>query len=73
MRLLCGEALKTGAGVILANRKLKKEAQDPRVLWVADARYAFAVVGKHLAGKGFEAGVHPSAVVGEGVVIGEGT
>lgn len=67
------EALKTGAGVILASRKLKKETQDARVLWVADARYAFAAVGRHLAGKGFEAGVHPTAVVGEGVVIGEGS
>ena len=34
---------------------------------MADARYAFAVVAQGLRGKGFVAGIHPSAVVGEGV------
>jgi UDP-3-O-[3-hydroxymyristoyl] glucosamine N-acyltransferase len=40
---------------------------------VADPRYAFAVIARRLRGKGFEAGIHPSAVVGEEVAIGEGT
>jgi UDP-3-O-[3-hydroxymyristoyl] glucosamine N-acyltransferase len=74
-------ALESRAGVILANRNLEDAelpgvAQllpDPRVLWVADARYAFAVVGQRLRGRGFEAGVHPSAVVGKDVTIGVGT
>ncbi len=43
------------------------------MLWVADARYAFAVVGQRLRGRGFAAGVHPSAVVGKDVTIGVGT
>jgi UDP-3-O-[3-hydroxymyristoyl] glucosamine N-acyltransferase len=68
-------ALQSRAGAILANRSLE-EAElplDPRVLWVTDARYAFAVVGAKLRGRGFDAGVHPSAVVGESVRIGLGT
>ncbi len=68
-------ALASGAGVILANRSLEDAELplDPRVLWVEDARYAFSVVGKRLKGRGFEAGVHASAVVAAGVVIGVGT
>jgi UDP-3-O-[3-hydroxymyristoyl] glucosamine N-acyltransferase len=69
------KALASKAGAILANRRLESAELplDPRVLWVADARYAFAVVARGLSGRGFEAGVHPSAVVGEGVSIGVGT
>jgi UDP-3-O-[3-hydroxymyristoyl] glucosamine N-acyltransferase len=69
------QALASEAGAILANTSLEGAGfpLDPRVLWVPDARYAFAVVGRHLQGKGFEAGIHPSAVVGEGVRIGAGT
>jgi UDP-3-O-[3-hydroxymyristoyl] glucosamine N-acyltransferase len=74
-------ALASKAGAILANTSLEdaelpgaaQQLPDPRVLWVRDARYAFAVVGQRLRGRGFEAGVHPSAVVGEGVKIGVGT
>jgi UDP-3-O-[3-hydroxymyristoyl] glucosamine N-acyltransferase len=70
-------ALASEAGAILANTSLEDAelpgAPDPRVLWVRDARYAFALVGQRLRGRGFEAGVHPSAVVGEGVKIGVGT
>jgi UDP-3-O-[3-hydroxymyristoyl] glucosamine N-acyltransferase len=68
-------ALASEAGAVLANASLEEGEfpLDPRVLWVADARYAFAVVGRCLQGKGFEAGVHPSAVVGQGVRIGVGT
>jgi UDP-3-O-[3-hydroxymyristoyl] glucosamine N-acyltransferase len=67
------EALKSEAGVILANRRLKEQTADARVLWVGDARYGFAVVAQRLAGKGFSAGVHPTAVIGTDVVIGEGS
>ncbi|MCL2659259.1 MAG: UDP-3-O-(3-hydroxymyristoyl)glucosamine N-acyltransferase [Acidobacteriaceae bacterium] len=67
------DALASQAGVILASRKLEAQTKDSRVLWVADARYSFAVVGKRLAGKGFSAGVHPTAVIGEGVEIGDGS
>jgi UDP-3-O-[3-hydroxymyristoyl] glucosamine N-acyltransferase len=69
-------ALASQAGLILAEIKLKPaEAQqaDPRILWVRDARYAFAVVGQRLAGKEIEAGIHPTAIVGKDVVIGPGT
>jgi UDP-3-O-[3-hydroxymyristoyl] glucosamine N-acyltransferase len=69
------KALASKAGTILANRSLEAAELplDPRVLWVADARYAFALVGQRLRGRGFEAGVHPSAVVGTDVKIGLGT
>jgi UDP-3-O-[3-hydroxymyristoyl] glucosamine N-acyltransferase len=69
------KALESKAGTILANRSLEDAELplDPRVLWVGDARYAFAVVGSRMRGRGFEAGVHPSAVVGEGVAIGVGS
>ena len=69
------KALASKAGTILANRSLEDAELplDPRVLWVADARYAFALVGQRLRGRGFEAGVHPSAVIGTDVKIGLGT
>lgn len=69
------EALQSDAGAILANRRLESAELplDPRVLWVADARYAFAVVAAKLRGRGFEIGVHPTAIVGKNVVIGVGT
>lgn len=68
-------ALESGAGAILANRSLEdgELPLDPRVLWVEDARYGFSVVGQRLRGRGFEAGVHASAVMGAGVTIGVGT
>src|SRR3982074_1350349 len=48
-------ALSSGAAAILANTSLEdgEFPLDPRVLWVADARYAFAVVGQRLRGRGF--------------------
>ncbi len=69
------KALESKAGTILANRKLEEDdlPLDPRVLWVEDARYAFAVVGQRLRGRGFEGGVHPSAVIGKGAKIGPGS
>jgi UDP-3-O-[3-hydroxymyristoyl] glucosamine N-acyltransferase len=70
-----GKALRSNAGVILASRKLESEELplDPRVLWVADARYAFAVVARKLKGDVVRAGVHASAIIGQGVTIGVGT
>lgn len=69
------QALQSKAGTVLANRSLEGAnlPLDPRVLWVGDARYAFAVVGRNLKGRGFEGGVHPTAVVGASVRIGLGT
>jgi UDP-3-O-[3-hydroxymyristoyl] glucosamine N-acyltransferase len=69
------KALGSRAGTILANTSLEgaELPLDPRVLWVGDARYAFAVIGRRLRGRGFEAGVHSSAVVGAGVRIGVGS
>jgi UDP-3-O-[3-hydroxymyristoyl] glucosamine N-acyltransferase len=61
----------SAAGVILT--AMSSKTDDARVWRVADPRYAFAVVARKLSGKGFEAGIHPSAVVGEGVEIGKGT
>ncbi|MCU1249125.1 MAG: UDP-3-O-(3-hydroxymyristoyl)glucosamine N-acyltransferase [Edaphobacter sp.] len=68
-------ALRSRAAAILANTSLEdgEFPLDPRVLWVADARYAFAVVGQRLRGRGFKAGIHSSAVVGENIRIGQGT
>ena len=70
-----GRALASKAGVILASRNLESVELplDPRVLWVKDARYAFAVVARRLAGAGVREGVHASAVVGQKVAIGVGT
>jgi len=68
-------ALRSKAGVILASRKLESAELplDPRVLWVADARYAFAVVARRLNANGARPGVHASAVVGQKVTIAVGT
>ncbi len=63
------------AGVILAGKSFKADdlGDDSRIWQVDDPRYAFAVVAKRLKGKGFEAGIHASAVVGQGVEVGAGT
>ena len=68
-------ALESPAGAVLANVKLRTEGleENGRVVWVGDARYAFALVAQRLAGRVGEEGVHPSAVLGAGVVLGEGT
>jgi UDP-3-O-[3-hydroxymyristoyl] glucosamine N-acyltransferase len=64
-------AIESKAGLILAPKS--SQLEDHRIWRVADPRYAFATIASRLKGKGFEAGIHPSAVVGEDVVIGEGT
>ncbi|WP_158943179.1 UDP-3-O-(3-hydroxymyristoyl)glucosamine N-acyltransferase [Granulicella sp. S190] len=68
-------AKRSNAGVILASTKLAYAGQslDPRVLWVADARYTFAVIAKKLAGTGVQSGVHALAVVNSSATIGAGT
>ncbi len=66
-------AVESKAGAILASKKLTAQELDTRILWVSDPRYAFAQVAQGLRGKGFEAGIHPTAVIGEGVTIGAGT
>ena len=69
-------ALASQAGLILAAAKLKpsdSSSVDHRVLWVRDARYAFALAGRRLAAKGQEEGIHSTAVIGKDVVIEPGT
>ena len=69
------EALGSNAGVVLISKSLKiyEVNEESRVWRVDDPRYAFALVAKRLKGKEFEVGIHPSAIVGKGVEIGEGT
>lgn len=69
-------ALSSSAGLILANAKLKPTEpaeSHARVLWVRDARYAFALVAQKLGGQNFAPGIHPFAVVERGATIGEGS
>ena len=65
-------ALESRAGVVLASSKQGTEG-DVRVLWVEDARYAFAAVGKRLAVRKAVGIVHETAVIAAGAVLGEGT
>ncbi|WP_263384106.1 UDP-3-O-(3-hydroxymyristoyl)glucosamine N-acyltransferase [Granulicella arctica] len=67
-------ALASHAGSILASAQLFGGAKpdDRRVLLVQDARYAFALAGRCLRAK-IASGVHATAVIGDGVVVGAGT
>jgi len=70
------QALASSAGVVLANRKLKPVEDveyDRRVLWVRDARYAFALAASRLGGQSFVAGLDATATIGKDVAIGAGT
>ena len=69
------KAVESAAGAILAGRKLRVDGveADARILWVADARYSFAVVARELKGSEGESGVHATAVIGERVQIDVGT
>jgi UDP-3-O-[3-hydroxymyristoyl] glucosamine N-acyltransferase len=70
------QALASPAGVVLANRKLKPAdgaEYDTRVLWVRDARYAFALAASRLGGQNFAAGIDSTATIGKDVTIGAGT
>jgi UDP-3-O-[3-hydroxymyristoyl] glucosamine N-acyltransferase len=71
-------ALSSRAGLILAGTRLRNpvpdpDSVDPRLLWVRDARHSFSVLAKRLGGKRSASGVHPTAIIGEGVSIGPGT
>lgn len=77
-------ALNCPAGAILVSRSvLSKRSPDPsraaRLLAVQDARYAFALVARHLereravGGPSEQTQVHPTAVLGRAVRLGPGT
>ncbi len=67
-----GRAVASGAGVILAGERMRGGGvDDPRVIWVRDARLAFARVGQALETEVVATAVHPTAVVGEGVAVGQ--
>jgi UDP-3-O-[3-hydroxymyristoyl] glucosamine N-acyltransferase len=67
-------ALETKAGAILASLGML-QTQDPRVLWVRDPRYAFAVAGHALAPapNPNEPAIHPSAIIHPSAKLGERT
>ncbi len=71
------EALASGAGAILATVGLDAEvtpaARDERVLWVRDARYAFAVVARQLRPARLHGRVARTAEVADDAVVGERT
>jgi UDP-3-O-[3-hydroxymyristoyl] glucosamine N-acyltransferase len=64
-----GEALASGAGLILA--PAGSEASD-RVLVVRNPKYAFSLIGRWMDGF-TPAQIHPSVVIEDGVALGEGT
>ncbi|WP_213806365.1 UDP-3-O-(3-hydroxymyristoyl)glucosamine N-acyltransferase [Granulicella sp. dw_53] len=68
-------ALRSQAGAVLANVRQRSEEleSNPRVVWVADPRYAFAVVAQQLKGRREAGGVHPTSVVAGNVVLGSRT
>ena len=71
-RLLSG-ALASNAGAILAGRKLQAEVADPRVLWVANPKLAFARAASRLRPPPQGEAIHSRALVEQGVVIGDRT
>lgn len=67
-------AIASGAGLILAGREFAGPAMDdPRVLVIADARFAFAKVAERMRGREPGTEIHATAVVDESARIGEGT
>ncbi len=71
-------ALASQAGVILVNRKIASECNDPRLVRVAEARLAFSMVADRLRPRApaviaASAVIATSAQIGEGVGIGPGT
>ena len=73
-------ALASAAGAILAAGGLRSDAVeanldrvDRRVLWVRDARYAFAVIARRLEPARLQGEVARSAEIAEDAVIGERT
>jgi UDP-3-O-[3-hydroxymyristoyl] glucosamine N-acyltransferase len=67
-------ALNSKAGAILAILS-ELQTHDPRVLWVRDPRYAFAVAGRALAPapNPDEPAIHPSAIIHPSAKLGERT
>lgn len=68
------------AGLILANASLRDTQapdltteEDARVLWVKEARFAFALAARQLAPPPAASGVHTTAILGHNVRIGAGT
>ena len=55
-------ALQSRAGAILARRG-NLETTDPRVLWVADPRFAMALAGKTLAAQNDSPSIDPDALI----------
>ena len=70
-------ALNSPAGAILASERLRQSAaggraeRDGRVLWVPEARLAFAKVAERLQPQLAASEVHPSAIVAAGAQLGE--
>ncbi len=65
------QALASPAGLILANTSLQAPApEDGRLVWVKDARFAFAQAACLIVPSPAATGVHPTAVLGEDVQIG---
>ncbi len=69
------QALDSGAGSILASASLEaalpsSAAADDRLLWVKDARLAFAQAARLIGPPPAATGVHPSAILGEHVRLG---
>ena len=73
-------ALRSPAGAVLASAGLRQPAtpdspghSDARVLWVPEARYAFALAAAYLSRDANSAGVHATALVAETASLGDGT
>lgn len=70
-------ALDSPAGAILVTAALETErpeaSRDPRVLWVGDARYCFAVVAERLRNREGLGRIDPSAIIAADAEIGEDT
>ncbi len=65
------QALASAAGLIFAPAAIQPSSPvDRRLVWVKDARLAFARAARLLAPPLESAGVHPSAVLGEDVSLG---
>lgn len=65
------QALASPAGLILASTSLQPSAPvDGRLVWVKDARFAFAQAARLIIPPPAATGVHPTAILGEDVQIG---
>ncbi len=68
------QACQSGAGGILADARFRDKADiDSRVIWVRNAKLAFAVVAGRLGRREGPGEIDARAVIGEHVVIGHGT